>query len=98
MVALSGSALIGLRLAGVAPFVTYVRMPAVLHLTESTAVQEIRDAGLGVRVLAFRRTLPRGLYRRVLGVSDLPAARVVAGSRVTLYVAIPRATAKRAAR
>jgi hypothetical protein len=78
-----------LRVAQVPPFASTVRVPRVMDMPEAAAIQRLRAAGVKVRVLLYRRAMPRRLLHRVLGVSQPAGTRVSRGSTVTLYVAIP---------
>ena len=80
----------GLRLVHAPPFVQSVRVPRVLGMSEAAAIRRLRDAGLNVRILSFRRIIPRSLSHHVLGVSNSPGERLEKGSTVTLDVAIRR--------
>jgi beta-lactam-binding protein with PASTA domain len=80
-----------LRLAHAPPFVQYVRVPRVLGMKESDATRRVRDAGLAVRIVSLRRSIPSSLSHHVLGASSAPNERLAKGSTVTLYVAIQRA-------
>jgi PASTA domain-containing protein len=77
-----------LRVARVPPFTSTVRVPRVMDLREGAAIQRLRAAGVNVRVLLYRRSMPSGLFHRVLGVSQPAGTRVAKGSTVTLYVAV----------
>lgn len=88
-----------LRLAHAPPFVSYVRVPRVLGMQDTVAIQRLRDAGLNVSVLLYRRSIPGSLSHRVLGVSHpagTPPAgfRLAKGSTITLYVLVPHRAAK----
>jgi beta-lactam-binding protein with PASTA domain len=88
-----------LRLAHAPPFVEMVRVPRVMGLRDAVAIQRLEDAGLRARVLLYRRSIPGRLSHRVLGVSHpagTPPAgeRVAKGSTITLYVLVPRTSAK----
>lgn len=88
-----------LRLAHAPPFVSTVRVPRVMGMRDTVAIRRLRDAGLHVRVLLYRRSIPGRLSHRVLGVShpagEPPAGeRLAKGSTITLYVLVPR-TAKK---
>ena len=88
-----------LRLAHAPPFVSYVRVPRVMGMRDVVAVQRLKNAGLKVHVLLYRRSIPGRLSHRVLGVSHpagTPPAgeRLAKGSTITLYVLVPRGTAK----
>lgn len=83
-------ALVGLRLAHAPPFVEYVDVPRVFGMPEAAAIQRIKGAGLGVRIVSLRRSIPRSLSHHVLGVSNAPNERIAKGSTITLYVAIRR--------
>jgi len=88
-----------LRLAHAPPFVPSVRVPRVMGMQEAAAIRRLEDAGLNVRVLHFRRSIPGRLSHRVLGVSHpagTPSAgeRLAKGSTITLYVLVPRGSAK----
>jgi hypothetical protein len=83
-----------LRLAHAPPFVQYVRVPRVLGMKESDATRRVRDAGLAVRIVSLRRSIPSSLSHHVLGASSAPNERLAKGSTVTLYVAIQRAARK----
>jgi PASTA domain len=80
-----------LRVAKAPPFVPMVRVPRVMDMPEAAAVQRLKAAGLRVRLLAYRRSVPRNLFHRVLGVSH-PAGTpawgelLPKGSTITLYV------------
>lgn len=85
-----------LRLAHAPPFVPMVRVPRVMGMRDTAAIRRLREAGLNVRVLLYRRSIPGRLSHRVLGVSHpagTPPAgeRLARGSTITLYVLIPRA-------
>ena len=80
-----------LRVAHAPPFVQYVDVPRVLGMPQAAATQTVRDAGLEVRIVSLRRSIPRSLSHHVLGVSDAPGERLAKGSTLTLYVAIRRA-------
>jgi hypothetical protein len=87
-----------LRLAHAPPFVPSVRVPRVMGMREAAAIRRLEDAGLNVRVLHFRRSIPGRLSHRVLGVSHpagTPSAgeRLAKGSTITLYVLVPRGSA-----
>ena len=97
VVILVGVALGALRLAHAPPFVQYVRVPRVLGMKEADAARRVRDAGLEVRVVSLRRSIPSSLSHHVLGASNAPNERLAKGSTVTLYVAIRRAAKKRKA-
>jgi PASTA domain-containing protein len=89
-----------LRVAQLPPFVPLVRVPRVIGLQESAAIRRLEDAGLSVRVLRYRRTIPGVLPHSVIGVSHragTPAAgeRVARGSTITLYVVVGRKPAKK---
>lgn len=89
-----------LRIAHAPPFVPMVRVPRVLGMRDTAAVRRLREAGLNVRVLLYRRSIPGRLSHRVLGVSHpagTPPAgeRLAKGSTITLYVLIPRGSAKK---
>ncbi|HEY3551111.1 MAG TPA: PASTA domain-containing protein [Gaiellaceae bacterium] len=91
-----------LRLVHAPPFVSMVRVPHVLGMQETAAIQRLEAAGLHARVLHYRRSIPGRLSHRVLGVSHPvgtpPAGRRLAkGSTITLYVLVPRTPAKKAA-
>ena len=91
-----------LRLVHAPPFVQMVRVPRVLGLRDTAAIQRLEAAGLHARVLLYRRSIPGRLSHRVLGVSHPagtpPAGRRLAkGSTVTLYVLVPRTSAKKPA-
>jgi hypothetical protein len=94
VLALLALTFLGLRFAQAPPFVPSVRVPRVLHMQEAAAIRRMRDAGLNVRTLSFRRSLPSSLYHRVLGVSNAPNERLARGGTVTLYVAEPRRAAR----
>ena len=84
-----------LRLAHAPPFVSMVRVPRVMGMRDTAAIRRLRDAGLNVRVLLYRRSIPGRLSHRVLGVSHpagTPPAgeRLAKGSTITLYVLVPR--------
>jgi hypothetical protein len=88
-----------MRVAHVPPFVQSVRVPRVMGMREAAAIRRLEAAGLHVRVLHFRRSIPGRLSHRVLGVSHpagSPSAgeRLAKGSTITLYVLVPRASAK----
>jgi hypothetical protein len=100
VVVLAAVTLGALRLAHAPPFVPSVRVPRVMGMQEAAAIRRLEDAGLNVRVLHFRRSIPGRLSHRVLGVSHpagTPSAgeRVAKGSTITLYVLIPRAAEKK---
>ena len=78
-----------LRVARVPPFASTVRVPRVMDMPEAAAIQRLRAAGVNVRVLLYRRSMPSSLLHRVLGLSQPAGTRVSRGSTVTLYVAIP---------
>lgn len=91
-----------LRVAHAGPFVSMVRVPSVLGMRDNAAIQRLEAAGLHARVLLYRRSIPGRLSHRVLGVSHPagtpPAGRRLAkGSTVTLYVLVPRTSAKKPA-
>ncbi|HET8751701.1 MAG TPA: PASTA domain-containing protein, partial [Gaiellaceae bacterium] len=65
-------------------------VPRVLGMPEGAAIQRVRSAGLEVRVVSLRRSIPRSLSHHVLGVSNAEGERLAKGSTVTLYVAIQR--------
>jgi PASTA domain len=88
---LAGVTLGALRVAHAPPFVQYVDVPRVLGMPEAAATRTVRDAGLEVRIVSLRRSIPRSLSHHVLGVSDAPGERLAKGSTLTLYVAIRRA-------
>jgi len=82
------------------PFVRMVRVPRVMGMRDTAAVRRLEDAGLNVRVLLYRRSIPGRLSHRVLGVSHpagTPPAgeRLARGSTITLYVLVPRRQAKK---
>jgi beta-lactam-binding protein with PASTA domain len=66
-------------------------------MKEADAARRVRDAGLEVRVVSLRRSIPSSLSHHVLGASNAPNERLAKGSTVTLYVAIRRAAKKRKA-
>lgn len=89
-----------LRVAHAPPFVPLVRVPGVTGMREAAAIQRLKDAGLTVRLLRFRRSIPSTLSHRVVGVSHpagtLPAGeRVAKGSTITLYVVISHKPARK---
>jgi PASTA domain len=88
---LVGVTLGALRVAHAPPFVQYVHVPRVLGMPEAAATRTVRDAGLEVRIVSLRRSIPRSLSHHVLGVSDAPDERLAKGSTLTLYVAVRRA-------
>lgn len=90
VVVLLGLTLGSLRLAHAPPFVQYVDVPRVLGMPEDAATQRVRNAGLEVRIVSLRRSIPRSLSHHVLGVSNAEGERLAKGSTVTLYVAIQR--------
>jgi beta-lactam-binding protein with PASTA domain len=92
---LVGATLVGLRIAHAPPFVRYVRMPRVLGMAESAAVGRVKAAGLEVRIVSLRRSIPSSVSHHVLGVSNSPNERLARGSTVTLYVAIRRAKGRK---
>ena len=94
VVILLGMTLGALRLAHAPPFVQYVRVPRVLGMQEADATRRVRDAGLDVRIVSLRRSIPTSLSHHVLGVSNPPDERLEKGSTVTLYVAIQRPAKK----
>jgi len=84
------------------PFVRMVRVPRVMGMRDTAAIRRLKDAGLNVRVLLYRRSIPGRLSHRVLGVSHpagTPPAgeRLARGSTITLYVLAPRRPAKKPA-
>lgn len=88
-----------LRLAHAPPFVPSVRVPRVMGMEEAAAIRRLEAAGLKVRVLHYRRSIPSRMSHRVLGVSH-PAGtpsfgeRLAKGSTITLYVLVPHRAAK----
>jgi hypothetical protein len=97
---LAGLAVGALRVAQAPPFVPMVRVPRVMGMQETAATRRLEAAGLHVRVLHFRRSIPGRLSHRVLGVSHpagTPPAgeRLAKGSTITLYVVTPRTAAKK---
>lgn len=97
---LAALALGALRLAHAPPFVSSVRVPRVMGMREAAAIRRLEAAGLKVRVLHYRRSIPSRMSHRVLGVSHpagTPPAgeRLARGSTVTLYVLVPRGSAKK---
>lgn len=80
-----------LRVAQLPPFVPSVQVPQVIGLREAAAIHRLRDAGLRVRLIRYRRSIPGVSPHSVVGVSHpagAPAAgeRVAKGSTLTLYV------------
>jgi hypothetical protein len=99
LLALAAVTLGALRLEHAPPFVQSVRVPRVMGMQEAAAIRRLQDAGLKVRVLHFRRSIPGRLSHRVLGVSHpagTPPAgeRLARGSTITLYVLVPRTSSK----
>jgi hypothetical protein len=78
-----------LRVSQAPPFAPMVSMPPVLELPERAAVQRLRAAGLKVRIHLYRRSIPTGLFHRVLGASHQAGESLAKGSTVALYVVIP---------
>jgi hypothetical protein len=100
LLALAALTVGALRLAHAPPFVPSVRVPRVMGMRETAAIRRLEAAGLHVRVLHFRRSIPGRLSHRVLGVSHpagTPPAgeRLAKGSTITLYVMVPRTSAKK---
>lgn len=100
VVVLAAATLGALRVAHAPPFVPSVRVPRVMGMQEAAAISRLENAGLKVRVLHFRRSIPGRLSHRVLGVSHpagTPSAgeRLARGSTITLYVLVPRTSAKK---
>jgi hypothetical protein len=88
-----------LRVAQVPPFVRSVRVPAVMGMRESAAIRRLEDAGLRVRLVRYRRSIPGVPPRSVVGVSHPvggPAAgeRLAKGSTITLYIVLGRSAKK----
>jgi hypothetical protein len=99
VVVLAALTVAALRLAHAPPFVQMVRVPRVMGMRDAVAIQRLKAAGLKVRVLLYRRSIPGRLSHRVLGVSHpagTPPAgeRVAKGSTITLYVLAPHRPAK----
>jgi len=77
-----------LRVAQAPPFAPMVRVPRVMNMPEAIAVRRLRAAGLNVRVILYRRSIPTRLFHRVLGVSHPAGTRASKDSTVTLYVVV----------
>jgi hypothetical protein len=89
-----------LRVAQAPPFVPSVRVPRVVGLRQAAAVRRLEDAGLRVRLVRYRRSIPGVLSGSVVGVSHpagSPAAgeKVARGSTITLYIVMRRKSTKK---
>lgn len=89
-----------LRIVHAPPFVLSVRVPRVIGLREEAAIRRLTNAGLRVRLVRYRRSVPGVLSDSVVGVSHpagSPAAgeRLPKGSTITLYIVINRNSAKK---
>jgi beta-lactam-binding protein with PASTA domain len=82
------------------PLVPSVRVPPVIGMREADAIRRLENAGLGVRLIRYRRDIPGVAPRSVVGVSHqagTPAAgeRLAKGSTITLYIVMGRSSAKK---
>lgn len=89
-----------LRVVQAPPFVPSVRVPRVMGMRENAAIRRLKDAGLRVRLIRYRRSIPGVLPHSVVGISHpagTPAAgeRLAKGSTLTLYIVMGRNSAKK---